>query len=318
MQKVKIKKIKSLGKQKRKVYDIGMKNSPHMFFANGILVHNSLMLSSQPLLEKAFPDKWKSNPVKYSKMVCSIVQDYINAKMENFAKDNLCIKTYKYGHKFHLKHEWIADAGLFTTKKRYGLHILWEEGATKDKMVIKGMEIVRSSYPQSLQKFLKKVLKMILKNKSKELIDTFVFKFREHMKKEDNWQYMARPTGVNNMEDYYNKNTSTYYIKGTPVHVKAAINYNRWIEDNNLSNKYQKIQSGEKIRWVYLKPRHLGFSEIAFKPDELPKKLKKEIGQDIDYEKMFKALIDKKIKMLYKPLGWNGPINIKNSLDAFF
>lgn len=231
-------------------------------------------------------------------MLCQVIQDYVNEKMEDFAKDELCIKTFKYGHKFNLKQEWIADAGLFVAKKRYGLHILDDEGVEKDEIEVKGLDIVRSSYPEMFQDFLEDVLEMILEGKSEKEINSFIFDFKNKVRKEKNIFKLATPTGVKGIDKYSN-DTYRGYKKGTPVHVKASINYNNWLKENKLEKRYKEIQNGGKIKWIYVHPKKTGFSEIAFPADGIPKKLEQYIIDAINFDKIFDRVIDSKIQIFY-------------------
>jgi DNA polymerase elongation subunit (family B) len=93
-------------------------------------------------------------------------------------------------------------------------------------MEVKGLEIVRSSYPVLFQDFLTDVLKKILNGEDKEDIDKFIIDFKDKIKKEKNIFQIATPTGVHGLKKYANKSFNGYK-KGSPVHVKSAINFNK-------------------------------------------------------------------------------------------
>ena len=61
---------------------------------------------------------------------------------------------------------------------------------------------------------------------------------------------MANPIGVKGIGKYQIKdddNPFSKYKKGTPVHVKAAINYNSLLEHWYEGRKYEKIGNGERL-----------------------------------------------------------------------
>ena len=70
------------------------------------------------------------------------VQGYLNQGYNYFKK--FCNLTK---HRFDIKQEVIGKSGLFVTKKRYGLKIINDNGKKVDKMMVKGLDTVRSSFP---------------------------------------------------------------------------------------------------------------------------------------------------------------------------
>jgi len=42
------------------------------------------------------------------------------------------------------------------------------------------------------------------------------------------------------------------------------------------------------------------------------------IKQYVDYDKLYKGAMEKKIKMFYESLGWDLPVDKKNTLERFF
>ena len=54
----------------------------------------------------------------------------------------------------------------------------------------------------------------------------------------------------------------TGYIKGTPVHVKSAINYNDLLTMNKITD-IEPISDGEKVKWAYLVNNPYGFDSFS-------------------------------------------------------
>jgi DNA polymerase I len=251
------------------------------------------------------------------------VQDYINKSYDVFASRMLNVKE---GHRFDIKQECIAKSAFWVTKKRYGQWIINDGGVECDKLDVKGLDIVRSSFPPAMRKLMTQVLKDILGNVDKDDIDEKILTFKKLMKKVD-IQEIALPTGVKGLSKFKEKrvygkiNNSggifTSMNKGTPVHVKAAWIYNDLLKYHNLDN-VEKIKNSEKIKWVYLKNNPLGVKQIAFKGYDDPKQIMDFITEYIDYEKIFSRALLKKIKMFYEALGWEEPVDKKNTLERFF
>jgi hypothetical protein len=108
------------------------------------------------------------------------------------------------------------------------------------------------------------------------------------------------------------------YKKGTPVHVKSAINYNDLLVHFGDNKKYKFIFNGEKIKWVYLKRNELGIDVIAYKGHEDSPKVLDFIKKYIDYNKLYKQALHKKIMMLYESMNWDEPTDASKTMEKFF
>jgi DNA polymerase elongation subunit (family B) len=104
------------------------------------------------------------------------------------------------------------------------------------------------------------------------------------------------------------------FKKGTPIHVKGALVYNHLLRELNLTKRYQLIQEGEKIKFIYLKqPNPFKNNTIAFLSG-LPKQLnaKTYIDYDLQFEKSFIEPLD----IILSNINWHK--EKIESLDAFF
>jgi hypothetical protein len=109
------------------------------------------------------------------------------------------------------------------------------------------------------------------------------------------------PRGLNGLNVY--SDTVTLYKKGTPIHVKGAIVYNYNLKKMKLTNKYQLIQEGEKVKFTYLiVPNPFKDTVISF-PNRLPKEF--DIQQYIDYDTQFEKTFLDPIKIILNCMGWN-------------
>ena len=169
----------------------------------------------------------------------------------------------------------LLKAAFWVTKKRYGQWIINDGGVVCDRLDVKGLDIVRSSFPPAMRKLMTGVLQDILGNVEKESIDEKNYGFQKKEIKTLPIEDIALPTGVKKLSKFTNKNTRgkiqsgqgifTEMVKGTPVHVKAAWIYNDLLKYYNLTD-CEKINNSEKIKWVYLKSNNpLQIKQIAFK-----------------------------------------------------
>jgi len=286
---------------------------------------DSVFYSAIPLVKKDFPnadlndDKFMTEKILET---AKIVQDFINQSYNIFAKKFLNCDE----HRFDIKQECVAKSAFWVTKKRYGQQIINDDGVPCDRLDVKGLDIVRSSFPPAMRKLMTQVLKDILGNVDKDEIDEKILKFKKLMKTAD-IQDIALPTGVRKLGKFADKrkvgklygkgSIFTPMHKGTPVHVKAAWIYNDLLKYHKLNN-IEKIKSSEKIKWVYLKNNSLNVKQIAFKGYDDPPQIMDFIIENIDYEKLFNRALLKKIRMFYEALDWDMPVDKINTLERFF
>ena len=279
---------------------------------------DSVFYSATPIVKKRFPNLNIRDEDKMSKAILEIadeVQLYLNNSYDYFAKKFCNIDK----HRFDIKQEVIAKSGLFVTKKRYGLKIINDNGKKVNKMMVKGLDTVRSSFPTAMRDMLSKVLEDILMDVPKEKLDKFIINFKNSMRLME-VDKIAIPTGVKNIKKYIDKDRKmfTEYKKGTPVHVKSAIAYNDLLIHYNQDKRYEKISNGSKVKWVYLKTNSLGLNTVAYKGYEDPPEIMKFIRDNINPSKLYKQALQKKIMMFYEALGWDEPTDATKTIERFF
>ena len=279
---------------------------------------DSIFASAVPLIEKRFPNQELTETMMTQRImeICAEVQDYLNKSYDYFGKKFCNVDK----HVFDIKQEVVAKTGLFITKKRYGLRIINDAGRKVNKTHVKGLDTIRSNFAVAMKDLLQKVLDDILADVPKEKIDERISIFKRNMTSL-HYDVMANPIGVKGIGKYQVKDEESsfsQYKKGTPVHVKAAINYNSLLDYWYEGKKYGKISNGEKIKWVYLKENQFGFDTIAYKGYEDPPQILELIKKYIDHSKMFEQAMSKKIGMFYKALNWGGVEDTTQSMSRFF
>ena len=279
---------------------------------------DSIFASAVPLVKKRFPNQELTETMMTQRImeICSEVQDYLNESYNYFAKKFCNVDD----HVFDIKQEVVAKTGLFITKKRYGLRIINDAGRKVNKTHVKGLDTIRSNFAVAMKDLLQKVLDDILADVPKEKIDERISIFKRNMHNLS-YEVMANPIGVKGIGKYEVKDSESafsQYKKGTPVHVKSAINYNSLIDHWYEGKKYGKITNGNKIKWVYLKENEFGFDTIAYKGYEDPPQVLEMIRNYIDHKKMFEQAMSKKVGMFYKALKWGGVEDKTTSMNRFF
>lgn len=180
-----------------------------------------------------------------------------------------------------MKREAIADKILIRAKKNYVIQIYDNEGVRfkEPKVKFMGVETAKSNTAKVIRKALEEGIKIVL-NGTEEDIRKFEKDFHPKFYNTP-LNEIAKPTGVSNIEKWRDKNGDP--IKGTPYHVKASILYNKLISsDPELSKKYQKIKSDDKIKLLNLKKANPVFNNYIAFHDELPPELELDIYIDKD------------------------------------
>jgi hypothetical protein len=260
---------------------------------------------------------------KATEEIANEVQLFLNKSFDLFAKRFLNIDE----HRFHIKQEVIAKSGLWIAKKRYVLWIINENGIQVNKIDVKGIDSVRSNFPKAFRKFLKQSLEDILKNATKVDIDEKVLSFKKNLL-QLGIDEVAKPTSVKGIGKYTKHSTNVMLgktkspfgnaIKGTPAHVKAAINYNNFLKYMGLDKQYVPLVESDKIKWAYLKQNPLGLEEIAFRGYDDPPEVTKFVEQYIDANKIFERELWSKLMDLYSAMKWSQPSESEKNLSKFF
>jgi hypothetical protein len=221
-----------------------------------------------------------------------------------------------YSNKMSMKREVIANKGIWTAKKRYILNAYDVEGVRykEPQLKIMGIEAVKSSTPAPCRQKIKDALKIIMSGDEKEL-NTFIQNFREEFMKLP-LEEIAYPRSVNGIGKFTSSNG--LFAKGAPIHCKGAILYNHLINKNDLSNKYELIQEGDKIKFLHLKEPNVYISTAISFMTKLPKEL--DFESIIDYDVQFtKSFVDP-LKFITTKILWkiDDSYGTQGTLEDFF
>jgi DNA polymerase elongation subunit (family B) len=238
----------------------------------------------------------KDKVIQFMDKVCEEkIQPFIDK-----AYGELAEYVHAYDQKMQMKREALADKGIWTAKKRYIMHVYNNEGVqyTEPDMKVMGLEMIKSSTPAPVREKMKQALQIIMKGTESDM-HKFIDSFRSEFKKL-NVEDISFPRGINGLKEYGNK--TTIYSKGTPIHVRGALLYNKYLEEKGLSKKYPLIQEGEKIKFTYLKTPNIFKENVVSFPGRLPP----EFGlQDcIDYNLQFDKTFLEPIKVILDCMDW--------------
>jgi DNA polymerase elongation subunit (family B) len=225
------------------------------------------------------------------------IEDHLNQEITKWSNKSLNSKDSR----FVFKRECICDTGVFLQKKRYVLHVLDDEGIPVNKFKYTGVEVVRSTMPSAIKPYVKKIIETMMSTKELSKTDKVFLDAYETFKSLP-IEEIAFVMGVKEYDKYAKKCSEFNTVKGMPIHTKAAYFYNLMVDRFNVSNDYEKISNGDKIRYFYVKqPNKYGLNAIGYKyymPEEF-----KDVFEP-DTELMFEKIIFNIIERFYDAVGW--------------
>ena len=204
-------------------------------------------------------------------------------------------------NKMVMGREVIADVGIWTAKKRYILNVQDNEGVryAEPKLKIMGIEAIKSSTPMPCRDALKAIFKEIVSG-SESQVQKSIDQFKTYFKTLPPDQ-IAFPRGISKITAF--KDNQTIYKKGTPIHARGGLLYNKMLIDLSLQKKHQQIGNGDKIKFVYLKTPNILKENVVSFPEYLPEEfgLHRYIDYDLQFQKTFLDAIDP----ILNAIGWS-------------
>lgn len=193
-----------------------------------------------------------------------------------------------------MKREVIAEKGIWSAKKRYVLDVWDQEGVRYQtpKLKMMGIETVQSTTPTIVRDLLTEAITLVLRGTEPELWD-----FVEHRYA----QFCAAPfedvafgTSVNGVTKY------AQATKSVPIHVRAALVYNRAIAS---LPEYEPITDGQKIKWAYLREPNSWQSDVIAAPDGCPPEWN--VERTINYHTQWEIAFLKPLQVFLDCVGWS-------------
>jgi len=286
---------------------------------------DSIYMMAEPLVKHRYPNYKEFDQTRMAEEVNTIAEEtqtFLNSFYDMLAERFFFIPKDK--HRFEIKKEYISKAGFWVAKKRYAQWMILKNGIPCDKLDVKGLDVVRSSFPKAFQDFMAKMLKDILMGKNNAYMDESLLEFKKNMINLP-VNKIAKGGAIKELSKYDNgtwrKDSGlaiASFEKGTPAHVKAGITYNRLLKFFNCPYKHEPIRDGDKVKWVYLKNNPLGLDTVAFKDYNDPKEIMDFVEQYVDRDMIYKAELENKVDDFYNALKWQKASTEAQTAKKFF
>lgn len=281
---------------------------------------DSMFITFEEIIKKQHPgidlyDKDKCLPI--AKQIQSEIRPYLNEYQTILAKNILNSDE----HYFDLKPEFILQSAYWSGKRRYAQLLVDKEGKSIEKLVVMGLDIMKSNFPEYFRGFGEQLIKKILYNTPKSEIDKFLTDFKDSINQVD-WRKLIKPTGVKKIEEYIEKGPPKGKIfsslgKKCPANSKASIRFNDLLKYMGLEKSHSQIQIGDKIYIIYLKKNPYRIDSIALTGYNDPEEIVELAEEFIDRDRLFDSVLQNKIETIYKDVWKSQPV-FNSLINDFF
>lgn len=279
---------------------------------------DSLYINFQPLISMEKPSDPKAFSIKNIQEISDSLNTLYSVMLIRMFNSEL--------NRIVIVPDVVASAALWTSKKHYAMLKVYNMELSKDTddLEVKGLDVVRSSYPKKFRDFMSKVLMDILRSTTKKDLDAKILEFKSTMK-DFSIEDVAKNTSVSFVSktevkiNFDPKSRDPFnFIAGSTAQTKAALAYNDMLKKYSLKET-EPIMSGGKIKWVYLKDNPLGLDGLAFKDDgKDPKIITDFISKYIDRDKIWQSELQSKLEDFYLAMKWDIFSVDGAKIDEFF
>jgi hypothetical protein len=283
---------------------------------------DSIFVKAEPLLIKKFGPNYQNilpqeEIIEEVKIISSNYEHKLNDFLTRKTKEILNVPK----NRIEFKTETIIKSAYWSGKRRYAQYIINKEGISTEEFDIKGLDIMKSNFPNYFREFGEELIKKILFYTPKPEIDKFILDFKKSLNTTD-WKKLLKPTGLKKLKEYIASPPRSGEIfskleKKCPVNTKAAIFVNDILKFKGLDKKYPTFQIGDKMYVAILKPNPYKIDVIGFNGYNDPPEIIEFIERYIDREGLFDSIIKNKLDNLYQDLGW-GAVVLNQNINKFF
>lgn len=301
------------------VYDIEVDDNTHTFIGNDILVHNSLYMSYEGLLNTIEGVENMSIEEK-ANLIVRINTEFLDKHNQEFIRDYYNTRHGKSIHEFEL--ETVALSGVWLdVKKRYAQILLWKDGKYYDAddlpLKVKGLEMVKASYPKQAREGLKRVVRYFLEMQDTQyMVQKLNIKIQEEKKlwMQADIEDICENKGVQNYTKYIIEDTGNKGLiveQRCPYNVRALGTYNYIRQLHNLSGD---PLYGGKVKIYQIKSTNLKSIEqfFAFQSKNYP--LWAEKYAPIDKEAQFRKFFLEPFNRILSAVGLQ-ELNVDGSIQ---
>jgi len=280
------------------VYDIEVDDDTHTFIANDILVHNSIYMKFEEVIEST---DWEGDEKTFIlKLYDARLKGFIEKIMQKYADDNNAENFLSF------ELESIAKNAIWLAKKNYMQNIVWHDPDLHydelTKISAKGFDIIKGSAPLFAREKLKTLITFIF-SKPKFQMKEFAEILKE-MKREfklANIDHICMSKNVNNYQKYILNDYEEFeFGLRCPMGVRAAGYHNYLLNNSEHKKKYQCVGNGEKLKIYHSTDKACDI--FAYAPGDYPY----EIAPPIDYDVQFEKTILDPINRVLKAMSYKG------------
>ena len=226
--------------------------------------------------------------------IADVATEMVNEQYPDFGKFAFNIPEERRWM-FNSDREKVSDSSFFSTKKRYAMRVVDNEGSREVKTVFVGLEIVKSDTTNVEKELLTELVTMILDDRSMDEVKDRIEDYKRDFKSYP-FVDIAKPSSVNTLAKATEQYRTTGTTKSIHYAAKAALIWNLEKGDDD-----PEIYPGEKVGILYVKG--MPYNAIAFPIDmkTFPEWFKK---IPIDYDKMWKKS-EKKVTSYLSVMRWD-------------
>lgn len=221
----------------------------------------------------------------------SVIDPIIQETIDDFCERLNALDPSACGAKM----EVIADKVIFLAKKKYIARLRESESSVypenHPKIKAMGVDLIKSTTAPFAKKYLNQAVDILFDGTNNDLLnwlETVKQKFCNSSIAD-----VAVTSSVSRLDYDFTKDI-------VPINSRAAIYYNKFLKDKNLTNKFTLIQPSDKIKFVHLRTPNPFAQDVknisgktikpnvfAFLEDEFGEQLRKYIDWDEQFEKVF-------------------------------
>lgn len=300
--------IQDLGTTEEYVYDIEVDDDIHAFYADNILVHNSQFISIRCITEDfrrkyGLPLKIVDWPDDKKLELWRYMEDFVEKDLNVYIQDLVTEYCHTSNSKvLRYSLEYIADMGIYESKKHYGVRKVLSDPGPEivDKIKYSGIELKKGNIPPTAKEFLSTIYEGVLRN------DWTSEDYRKYLNVAYERYRKLDITEISFWKGYGTEREAAGFLemkKGTTGISKACTFYNQILEKMGIGGRYDTLRPGNKARFCYIKPTNkYRINVIAFVDGQYPEEFRGLF--EPDYDVMFEKMILDPLKNFLKACGF--------------